>query len=134
MGYSMQHKEYKCLDLKTHRLYISRHVVFNENHFPFSAAHSPSVSVSAHVSTTVPARPFFISPTRLQSSESPITPFNTASSHDQPPYGHPISPMQQPSTSQSPTIGSAPNPDTHIQSNSDSPSLPRIPAASALLL
>jgi len=35
LGYSPLHKGYRCLDTNTHRVYISRHVVFNENDFPY---------------------------------------------------------------------------------------------------
>ena len=33
------HKSYKCLDIFTRRVYISRDVVFDENIFPFAALH-----------------------------------------------------------------------------------------------
>lgn len=36
LGYSDKHKGYQCLHQSTSRVYISRHVVFDENHFPFS--------------------------------------------------------------------------------------------------
>ncbi|KAJ3705686.1 hypothetical protein LUZ61_009391 [Rhynchospora tenuis] len=36
MGYSALHKGYKCLHIPTQRLYISRHVKFIENKFPFA--------------------------------------------------------------------------------------------------
>ncbi|CAL2259750.1 unnamed protein product [Prunus armeniaca] len=35
LGYSSQHKGYRCLDPTTGRVYISRHVVFNETIFPY---------------------------------------------------------------------------------------------------
>lgn len=35
IGYSPTHKGYRCLDPKTKRVYISRHVVFDETTFPF---------------------------------------------------------------------------------------------------
>lgn len=37
LGYSLTQSAYKCLDIKTHRLYISRHVVFDEHTFPISS-------------------------------------------------------------------------------------------------
>jgi hypothetical protein len=36
LGYSNQHKGFKCLDLSTGCTYISRDVIFDENTFPFS--------------------------------------------------------------------------------------------------
>ncbi|KAI5332285.1 hypothetical protein L3X38_022414 [Prunus dulcis] len=35
-GYSSQHKGFRCLDLTNNKVYISRHVRFNETDFPFS--------------------------------------------------------------------------------------------------
>jgi hypothetical protein len=39
LGYSTHHKGYKCLDISTGRVYISRDVVFDETIFPFSMLH-----------------------------------------------------------------------------------------------
>jgi hypothetical protein len=41
LGYSFDHKGYRCLDLTTNRLLISRHVVFNESSFPFASSDPP---------------------------------------------------------------------------------------------
>lgn len=34
LGYPIQHKGYRCLDLKSNRIIISRHVIFDESTFP----------------------------------------------------------------------------------------------------
>ena len=36
LGYSSDHKGYRCLDLHSNRIIVSRQVVFNETLFPFS--------------------------------------------------------------------------------------------------
>jgi hypothetical protein len=39
LGYSSQQKGFKCLDISTSRIYISRDVVFDEQVFPFAQLH-----------------------------------------------------------------------------------------------
>jgi hypothetical protein len=52
LGYSTLHKGYRCLDLTNHRLYISRHVQFNELNFSFAEmSNSPSVVLPTLTST-----------------------------------------------------------------------------------
>jgi hypothetical protein len=38
LGYSANHKGYRCLDLTTNNIVVSRHIVFDEADFPFSAS------------------------------------------------------------------------------------------------
>ena len=40
LGYSNLHKGFKCLDINSDRIYISRDVVFDENLFPFPKLHA----------------------------------------------------------------------------------------------
>ncbi|KAM1161918.1 hypothetical protein ACFX13_001069 [Malus domestica] len=53
LGYSLQHKGYRCLDIATARVYISRHVQFDENSFPFTT------KTSSFSSSTLPISPTF---------------------------------------------------------------------------
>ena len=52
IGYSPLHKGYRCLDPQTHRVYISRHVVFNEKHFPYSPQNNQITTSSDDSSIT----------------------------------------------------------------------------------
>ena len=50
LGYSSHHKGYLCLDIHSGRVYISCHVIFKEDSFPFknlSSSPSPSISSSS---------------------------------------------------------------------------------------
>jgi histone deacetylase 1/2 len=42
LGYPSSHKGYRCLDITTRRVIISRHVIFDETVFPFAASSTPS--------------------------------------------------------------------------------------------
>jgi hypothetical protein len=84
LGYSMIHKGYYCLNIKTNRLYISRHVIFDENSFPFS---EPNTVASASVSNTPPIlTPLSILQTDaiLTSSQSVPTHMSSPTVHDNP--------------------------------------------------
>lgn len=47
LGYPSSHKGYRCLDIASRRVIISRHIVFDETSFPFSACSFSACSSSA---------------------------------------------------------------------------------------
>ena len=87
IGYSLNYKGYRCLDLSSGRLYLSRHVVFDESFFPFasvthttnSSSKSPLVDAWLPIFThpiSSSLSPSFV-PTPPQSSPSTSVPTTT---------------------------------------------------------
>ncbi|GKV48803.1 hypothetical protein SLEP1_g55595 [Rubroshorea leprosula] len=73
LGYSSHHKGFHCLNLETHRIIISRHVIFDEQSFPYtsttSLSHKPNSSSDFRT-------PFHLLDNVLPlNSPSPISPF-----------------------------------------------------------
>lgn len=101
-GYNDRYKGYRCLFPPTGRVYISRHVLFDESCFPFStlyqSLHSPAITPLRHSET--PLHP---------NSESPLCPLTMI-----PISPNPFSLLQDQSESQSST------------SNRSSPTTPTI--------
>jgi hypothetical protein len=48
LGYSSFHKGFKCLDMKTVRIYISRDVIFDDNVFPFTDS-APATTTNSNL-------------------------------------------------------------------------------------
>ena len=74
LGYSLNQKGYKCLDMTSGRIFMSRHAAFNEDVFPFS---------SVGPSTPVPSSPASFTPFQWLSSVTPssvLGPFKSPAS------------------------------------------------------
>lgn len=52
LGYSLHHQGYRCYDIDNGRVYLSRHVIFNENVFPFKSKQNTSFSLSPTEATS----------------------------------------------------------------------------------
>ena len=118
LGYSLQHKGYCCLDPLTSRLYISRHVLFNESNFPFHKPHELTVSNSQLQHSQHPQYPIFTLPFPL-----PCTPhlYSTPSPSLLPaPSSPPIS------SSSIPTVLDSPIQPTYTPPLSNSPISPTL--------
>ncbi|KAJ9559993.1 LOW QUALITY PROTEIN: hypothetical protein OSB04_005153 [Centaurea solstitialis] len=108
LGYPSQHRGFRCLDLSTRRIIISRHVVFDESIFPFGSVtptNPPSYSFLDDCSDTSP-----IMRDILHSHHLPPTP--TVSS---------TTPLSSTALSPSPNQSSADIPGPHLP-----PSLPSV--------
>lgn len=75
LGYPADHRSYRCLDLATRHVITSRHVVFDEDQFPFRSEHSDEIPTTAEWATVTDS-PVFISP--IQSGPAPSPPASAA--------------------------------------------------------
>jgi hypothetical protein len=57
LGYSSEHKGYRCLDLITNRLLVSWHIVFDESSFPFASSGTPLDDLDSLFSSSHAVRP-----------------------------------------------------------------------------
>lgn len=115
LGYSPQHRGYRCLDPNTGRLYVSRHVIFNENSFPYKNMQVPAPSPLEFA--LLPSPTSFSTPSQVSlqtrpndsSTESPPHTDESSSHSSQEttmllPAVSPTSIQQQPSIARPPVI------------------------------
>jgi hypothetical protein len=92
LGYFLDHKGHQCLNLTTHLLLISRHVVFAETYFPFSLSPSSStINSTAYLDFLLleidPMAPSDQPPLFFPPTGSPILLLHASMQHRCPPYG-----------------------------------------------
>ncbi|GJX29430.1 putative RNA-directed DNA polymerase, partial [Tanacetum coccineum] len=101
LGYSPSHHGYRCLDPTSNRLYIARHVRFNEQCFPFTIPSpsssptpfpSPDPYVSSYPCGLIPSDSILQSPT-----PPPPTPQTTGAKSPTPPSTTVVPPLDPPS-------------------------------------
>jgi len=92
--YSSSHLSYRCFDIASHRIYISRHVRFHEHVFPFD-----NFEQIAKVSTTTPTPPATVTLLNLLNHPPPPT----STSHLNSPQ-HSTLPLQTTTRPQPPPI------------------------------
>jgi hypothetical protein len=85
LGYSNIHKGYKCLDISSGRMYISRDVIFDENIFPFA-------QLSSYVGAQYSADVLLLPPSSLASSDTNVN--NILPLSDSPPCFLPFNVLQ----------------------------------------
>jgi hypothetical protein len=90
LGYSPDHKGYRCLDLTSRRVLISQHVVFDESDFPYPTSSTPSPD--PELETLFPTNPVVQPPL-------PVCPF---------PAGFPGTPAPSPVIPAAPSAGPVP--------------------------
>ncbi|KAJ0615408.1 putative RNA-directed DNA polymerase [Helianthus annuus] len=127
LGYSSSHHGYQCLDPTTNRLYIARHVWFNEACFPFlqpRASSNPSPSPDPYFSS-YPSHAPLSTPSAQSSNPNTAQPEATSSPDLQPATTPPSpisSPAIQPDTSPPESASTNQNQDNFEASQSASPS------------
>ena len=104
MGYPSKHRGYKCYDLSSRKILVSRHVIFDETVFPFSKLHAPTSSSYDFLDTGLTPLP--PSPAQSTPPNTQVYPTETPQSqpaeqspllnHSSQPLSSPLSPVRTP--------------------------------------
>jgi hypothetical protein len=100
LGYSPGHKGYRCLDLASHRIIISRHVVFDKDVFPLAVSSPPTDLDSLLEFNPVPPPPqaprLALLPAPRATSTPPLAPRPVPCAATSTPPGPHIAPLTPP--------------------------------------
>ncbi|GKC90102.1 ribonuclease H-like domain-containing protein [Tanacetum coccineum] len=104
LGQASNHRGYRCLDLKTNKIIISRHVTFDETVFPYGSTQPvlpPTYTFLDDISNIIP--PTIPTNPAVQLRPKPITPIhNTENQAHSPPSSTFAVQQKTPTTTQSP--------------------------------
>ncbi|GJS35570.1 retrovirus-related pol polyprotein from transposon TNT 1-94 [Tanacetum coccineum] len=79
LGPSSDHRGYRCFDLITQRVIISRHINFDEDHFPYSLFHLSPLQKDYDVFTSIDDDlPSLLCPTNVATPPAPTPPLSTS--------------------------------------------------------
>jgi histone deacetylase 1/2 len=93
LGYPSNHRGFRCLDLSTHKIIISRHVVFDENSFPFAEQTSPAPADFSFLDDITPMVPSVTGPPRPHAPRAPAEVAPRASPSPPPAEPAPLAPV-----------------------------------------
>ena len=76
LGYPPHHRGYQCLDLSSNKIFIPRHVIFDETNFPFATINSPKPSQYELLDEALPIDRFssFEWPNQMVGPIAPLSP------------------------------------------------------------
>ncbi|KAM0038591.1 putative RNA-directed DNA polymerase [Helianthus debilis subsp. tardiflorus] len=124
LGYNTTHHGYRCFDPTTERIYIARHVRFQENTFPFGANPTDSSPTPSQANPYVSSYPTDNIPFQPDTSSAPTSPCPTNDPI------HPPSPQPaQPNISTHPVTSSRPDQSIPYHSSTQPISPPTDPPA-----
>ncbi|GKC77175.1 ribonuclease H-like domain-containing protein [Tanacetum coccineum] len=101
LGYAFSHRRYRCLDLHTNKIIISRHVTFDETVFPYGSTIPKSTSAYTFLEDTFDLHPTIPNPT--------ITTPTIGQTDPLPHQQHPTEPAAQQSPTAAPPTPASPS-------------------------
>ena len=113
LGYPSNHREYKCYDISSRKIIISRHVIFDETQFPFSKLHTPHKSTYDFLDDGL--SPYVVHHLVSHNSPLPTSGPQLLEMPDQPTHNEPAQPAHpNPPSPTGPRVPAQPNPHNSI--------------------